>query len=128
MYKEKAQNETAKYRFVPHTTCKEYITMTNKSQDEIQNIEPVAFDLGAIVVTRGVDAFLNGNHLPLITILDQHKKGYWGLCCEEDAILNNFATHNGDRILSVYELNGEKIWIITECDRSATTVLFPYEY
>ncbi|PSW79631.1 hypothetical protein [Photobacterium damselae] len=102
--------------------------MTNKSQDEIQNIEPIEFDLGVIVVTRGVDAFLDGNHLPLVIPLKQHKKGDWGLCYEEDAILNNFATHNGDQILSVYEINDERIWIVTEWDRSVTTILFPNEY
>ncbi|EPG0370322.1 type I restriction endonuclease subunit M [Photobacterium damselae] len=102
--------------------------MINKSQDEIQNIEPIEFDLGVIVVTRGVDTFLDGNHLPLVIPLKQHKKGDWGLCCEEDAIANNFATHNGDRILSVYEINKVTIWIITECDRSVTTVLLPIEY
>ncbi|HIF9078209.1 TPA: type I restriction endonuclease subunit M [Photobacterium damselae] len=102
--------------------------MTTSSQDEIQNIEPLEFDLGAIVVTRGVDAFLDGNHLPLVIPLNQHKKGDWGLCCEEDAISNNFATHNGDRVLSVYEINDERIWIITEWDRSVTTILFPSEY
>ncbi|HIF9106415.1 TPA: type I restriction endonuclease subunit M [Photobacterium damselae] len=102
--------------------------MTLNCQEQIQDIAPKAFHLGALVVTRGVDDFLKGNHVALIPLLNNHKNGDWGDCCREDAIQNNWATHNGQRILSVYYINGEKVWIITEHDRSVTTVLFPSEY
>ncbi|MFW9688731.1 type I restriction endonuclease subunit M, partial [Vibrio parahaemolyticus] len=46
----------------------------------------------------------------------------------EDKKANDEATHNGQRVLSAYELFGQKIWIITEWDRSVTTMLFPHEY
>ncbi len=54
----------------------------------------------------------------------------WGDLCEEDAKANDAAFRNGDdRILASYKAtDGTKLWIITECDRSATTVLFPDEY
>ncbi|WP_340642479.1 type I restriction endonuclease subunit M [Photobacterium damselae] len=102
--------------------------MTTPSQDELLNIVPIAFDLGDIVVTRGVDAFLDGKHEALIPMINRHINCDWGNCPKEDAISNNWATHKGERILSSYELNGENIWIITEWDRSVTTILFPSEY
>jgi hypothetical protein len=49
--------------------------------------------------------------------------------CEEDALANDAAVHNGERILSSYRI-GEytRVWVITEWDRSVTTVLLPCEY
>lgn len=62
-------------------------------------------------------------------MLLKHSLGNWGDVCEEDAAANNEALKNGDRILSSYRAeNGEKIWIITEYDRSYTTILLPEEY
>ena len=54
----------------------------------------------------------------------------WGDSCEEDKALNDEAVINGDRIFAtyIYSTDNTKIWIITESDRSATTVLFPDEY
>ncbi|ARR51877.1 type I restriction endonuclease subunit M (plasmid) [Photobacterium damselae subsp. damselae] len=100
--------------------------MIKPSQDE--NITPKAFTLGALVITRGVDAFLDGNYGALFPMINRHINCDWGDCSKEDAISNNWATHRGERIISSYELQGEKIWIITEWDRSVTTILFPYEY
>ena len=53
----------------------------------------------------------------------------WGEMCEEDKPMNDKAIENGnDRILSAYETTEGKIYIIAECDRSATTILFANEY
>ena len=59
----------------------------------------------------------------------------WGDLCEEDKRTNDEAAKTGGRILSAYKIPkklcigyADKIWIITEWDRSATTILFPYEY
>lgn len=52
----------------------------------------------------------------------------WGDCCEEDRQTNDFAAEHGERILASYETSKGKIWIITEWDRSATTILYPDEY
>ena len=52
-----------------------------------------------------------------------------GITCEEDAEMNTEAVNNGDdRILAVYKTCKGNIWIITEWDRSVTTILFPSEY
>lgn len=64
--------------------------------------------------------------------LNRHLSGDWGDLCEDDKKLNDEAVKNEDRILSAYNLNtsdgDNKIYIITEWDRSVTTVLFPSEY
>lgn len=62
--------------------------------------------------------------------LYRHSIGDWGDLCDEDIEINNIALFYGDRILSAYKHNDDetKIWIITESDRSCTTVLFPEEY
>ena len=91
------------------------------------------FELGQVVCTRGVAdrmdldkefcKFVNSSFV-------KYMKSDWGDTCEEDAILNNDAVKNGERILAVYihKSSDTTIWIITEWDRSATTILFPSEY
>jgi hypothetical protein len=62
-------------------------------------------------------------------ILARHSRGDWGECCSEDASENDFSVKAGFRIFSVYRTrNGEKLWVITEADRSVTTLLLPSEY
>ncbi|MGR5116247.1 type I restriction endonuclease subunit M [Photobacterium damselae] len=102
--------------------------MTILSQDESLDIKPIAFGLGVLALTRGVDDLLGGNHEALIPMINRHINCDWGDCSKDDAIENNWATHKGYRIISAYEFNGEKIWIITEADRSTTTILLPIEY
>ena len=81
-------------------------------------------------MTRGVNDLVADNEHFAKFVWDSLKKyraGDWGQMCKEDWRLNDEAVSNGDRILAAYE--GEhKIWIITEWDRSATTILFPDEY
>ena len=91
-------------------------------------IKPIPFKLGRIVITRGIDDLVNGEHEKLIPFLDLHSSCDWGSICEEDKPLNNEATNNGDRIMSQYHFNDIKIWIITEWDRSVSTFLLPSEY
>ena len=83
--------------------------------------------LGKIVVTR--TAF---NELPNSTIvlaLARHCSGDWGEVCEEDWQSNDEAMEVGNRILSAYSTpDGLKFWIITEWDRSVTTILLPEDY
>lgn len=61
--------------------------------------------------------------------LQRHWTGDWGSVCEEDWEENELSLSEGYRLLSAYK-DGKlpKIWIITEWDRSVTTVLFPEEY
>lgn len=61
--------------------------------------------------------------------LARHQKGDWGEVCKEDRLANNVAVVNETRILSAYKTSkGKKFWIITEADRSSTTVLMPEDY
>ena len=85
------------------------------------------FSPGSIVFTRGV-ADLNLPVEQLLLLLSRHLVGDWGDVCDEDAFANDTAVTNGFRILSSYKVDGVKIWIITESDRSVTTFLLPEEY
>lgn len=83
--------------------------------------------LGEVYVTPGV--IENVSKEDINKALDRHKKGDWGDVCQEDWELNNEALEMGYRILSSYtSSNGIKFWIITEADRSTTTILLPEEY
>jgi hypothetical protein len=62
-------------------------------------------------------------------LLQRHASGDWGDVCEEDRVANNDALQYGDRLLSSYAISENiKIWVITEYDRSVTTILLPSEY
>ena len=62
------------------------------------------------------------------SLLARHQSGDWGNVPAEDALSNQEAIERGYRIMSVYPLETAKVWIITEADRSVTTVLLPEEY
>lgn len=66
----------------------------------------------------------------LLTYLSRHARGDWGVVGKDDARANDWALSDGTRLLSAYLLRDgtTRIWIITEADRSATTVLLPSEY
>jgi len=85
------------------------------------------FKLGDIFVTPGALEVILKEDINLA--LQRHANGDWGEVCKEDWELNDEALELGHRILSVYtSSNGVKFWIITEADRSATTILLPSEY
>ena len=64
-----------------------------------------------------------------MVLLARHLSGDWGEVCAEDAKENEFSLEHGFRLLSAYVLrDGTKVWIITEADRSATTILLFSEY
>ena len=87
------------------------------------------FSLGQIVATPGALEALAECGQPASGFLVRHALGDWGERCDEDRQANDEAVADDLRILSAYRLNdGTKIWIITEADRSATTVLLPEEY
>lgn len=58
----------------------------------------------------------------------RHVSGDWGKLCLEDLDVNEDSLSNGERLMSVYEIDNQTIWIITEWDRSMTTVLDPIDY
>jgi len=77
--------------------------------------------------TRGAMDTLIGDDVE--AALARHFAGDWGDVCEEDRRSNDLALSFGQRLLSSYrDRRGSKFWIITEADRSATTVLLPDEY
>lgn len=90
------------------------------------------FELGRLVATRGVADMMEKNpqfSKDVTVAFVKYQKCDWGITCEEDAEMNNEAVKNGnDRILAVYQTSEGEIWIITEWDRSCTTILFPSEY
>lgn len=89
----------------------------------------VLFSPGQVVTTPGaLEAMAINQCLPL-NLLHKHLTGDWGEVPPEDAEANREALQNGSRLLSSYPLeNGARIWIITEADRSVTTLLLPEEY
>ena len=87
------------------------------------------FHLGDVVATPAALNALQSCNVSPAQLLQLHVSGNWGSVCEEDAKANDAAVQNGDRILSSYRI-GEytRVWLITEWDRSVTTVLLPCEY
>ncbi len=86
------------------------------------------FPLGRTVATRSVLLHLEKNGIDAEQYLRRHAWGDWGMVPPEDAEANRWAVVNGARILSSYLIANERVWIITEADRSVTTLLFPEEY
>ena len=89
----------------------------------------VLFDLGQTFMTIGArEALEESNQLPN-EFLARHQSGDWGIVGNEDWKENDFSVKEGFRILSAYKTSkGEKLWVITESDRSSTTMLLPEEY
>lgn len=87
------------------------------------------FSLGQIVATPAALEALAEANVTAMSLVRRHSVGDWGDCDPDDRQANEDAILNGDRIFSVYRLqNGEKIWVITEHDRSSTCVLTPSCY
>jgi hypothetical protein len=89
----------------------------------------IRFSLGHVVATPGaLSAFQKAEQLPA-EFLDRHVNGDWGDVPEEDQHENEVAVEQGFRILSAYTTSaGDRIWVLTEADRSATIILLPEEY
>jgi hypothetical protein len=85
------------------------------------------FSLGQVVATAAAVEALSQEDI--MRALSRHICGDWGEVCDEDRASNEEALINGLRLLSEYlAANGTKFWIITEHDRSITTVLLPSDY
>ena len=88
-----------------------------------------AFELGQIVATPGALAALKKAGQQPGEFLTRHINRDWGDLDEEDRKENEHSLEHGFRLLSAYKTNaGDRLWIITEADRSVTTLLLPEEY
>jgi hypothetical protein len=87
------------------------------------------FPLGHLYATPGALRAVQAAGDDLLAYLARHAPGDWGDVDDEDWLLNDQALVAGTRLLSAYRLrDGTKVWVITEADRSSTTVLLPDEY
>jgi len=85
------------------------------------------FNLGRIVATPSTLAVVSNPEI--LVSLALHHAGEWGELDPEDHAANESALEHGGRLFSAYRTAaGVKFWIITECDRSATTILLPSDY
>ena len=107
--------------------------MSNISEEYRQpsedNEPKLLFELGQVVGTpSALEALVEADQNPF-ELLHRHITGDWGDLSEEDKAENEFLVKKGVQILSAYELKtGKKVWVITEWDRSVTTILLPNEY
>ncbi len=89
--------------------------------------KPIRFRPGTVYATRAVSEMLSRKRL--LHLLQRHIHGDWGDTCNNDRAANEQAIGSGDRILSWYQVSGKiRILIITEADRSATTIMLSDEY
>ena len=85
------------------------------------------FPLGQTVITANANAVLS--ELDVLIALQRHHSGDWGDIDDHDRQMNDSSIHSSGRLVSVYKsVRGQKFYIITEGDRSATTVLLPEDY
>lgn len=92
--------------------------------------EQPLFSLGQVVATPGVLAALEKAGQTPLEFLARHVRGDWGELSEEDRKENQFSLQHGFRLLSSYRTDADdtKLWVITEADRTVTTILLPEEY
>jgi hypothetical protein len=90
---------------------------------------PTTLPLGHIVATPGAIRTCTAAGITPLALVRRHAAGDWGELCPEDRRENELALHAGFRVFSAYTLpTGQRVWVITEADRSSTCVLLPTEY
>jgi hypothetical protein len=92
------------------------------------NMKLAKFALGQIVATPGAIALMKASNIDGLALLQRHVTGDWGDLGEADKQENELSLRKGYRILSAYSQGDRKLWVITEADRSVTTILRPDEY
>jgi hypothetical protein len=88
------------------------------------------FLLGRVVAIPGAMELMSRTETNAFSLLGRHQRGDSGSVCEADKKANADASLHGSRILSAYPLGAKQdtVWVITEWDCSATTILRPDEY
>jgi hypothetical protein len=92
------------------------------------NIYYPLFTLGRIVATPAARETLGELNYSSLDLLRRHMSGDWTEMDSEDQQANRAAIAHGDRVFSAFTIQDIKFWVITEADRSATTILLPSEY
>lgn len=138
-YMIKMMDETIQYYTINHGVVVEH---NKKITVENRNVETTVlngrFSSGMTVYTPTIDAWIKENPKNklqtefrrkfILLCLLRHVSGDWGKLCVEDFHENEFSLANDERIMSVYELENQTIWVITEWNREVTTVLDPDDY
>ena len=91
------------------------------------------FPLGQTFATPAVQTHLAHHGVSALALLSRHARGDWGLIDAQDRAANERALLDGSRLLSAYDMAGERVWVITEAEshpghRASTCILFPREY
>lgn len=86
------------------------------------------FPLGQVVATPGALEHCAKSNISPLTLIGRHHRGDWDNLCEDDQSANENAQFAGGRIFSSYRVGDEKLYVITEWDRSVTTLLLAREY
>lgn len=93
------------------------------------------FRLGSLAATPSALRALQKRTIPPLMLLMRHAHGDWGDLCADDLAQNELALHTGQRLFSSYRLTSPDgtdddlvVWVITEWDRSVTTILLPEDY
>ena len=84
--------------------------------------------LGRLVATPAAVEFIGKHSVDVRALLARHAGGDWGDLSESDVAANVQALQHDLRVFSSYMFAGEKLWIITEADRSSTCILLPEDY
>lgn len=104
---------------------------TNSDTATATTAPAVVVELGALYVTPALKAWRDSEELrPVLVLLalNNHEYGKWGEVDDHDKAANDDALRDGGRLLSAWTIDDRRVWIITEADRSVTTVLFPSDY
>lgn len=100
--------------------------MTDKS---VPGVTQRRLPLGRLFATRAASDVLQKAGISIFALISRHARHDWGDLCDKDRLKNDEAAATNQRVLSSYQLSKrQKIWIITEGDRSITTVLLPDDY
>ena len=86
------------------------------------------FPLGGVLATPGALEALRAVGKDPLRLLGRHASGDWGQLDAHDRRENGLALKHGRRLLSSYPVGEGRVWVITEADRSVTTILLPEEY
>ena len=97
----------------------------------MQDISGSLVNLGKLLMTRGVSELMEKDDKFMDRVIKSFARytgGDWGELCEEDKQASDDALKCGERLFAKYDIEPKSIYIITEWDRSVTTILFPEEY